>query len=159
MDTKNQYVPPSHYSKEEKLIWHVLIERDFVAFCNEDWDLIKDDFIEDGFFGIDGKRSINKMDWALTYDSLEAYKNDWIEQSKDFNKKTFLIDPLSVLFNTTKLSKIEIIDTTALVHKEFDGVFKVANEEDIVLDWISLFVLRKINGNWKIASFTGYLPK
>ena len=159
MDLKNKYIAPFHYNIDEQLIWQTLIYRDFVAFCTEDWSLIENDFIEDGFFGIDGKRSTIKMDWCLTYHSLESYKQHWIQQSEDFNKKTFLNNPLNVLFNTTKLSKIEIIGNIALVHKEFNGVFTIKNEEPILLDWISLFVLRKINKNWKIASFTGYLPK
>ena len=34
--------------------------------------MIQNDFIEDGFFSIDGKISINKLDWCLTYNSLEV---------------------------------------------------------------------------------------
>jgi len=159
LNYKDKYQPPSNYSKDEQLIWQVLIYRDFIAFCNQDWTIIANDFIEKGFFGIDGKKSTNKNNWCLTYDSLQSYKTDWINQSKEFNKKTFLIDPLEVLFNTTKLTKIEIKGDLALVHKEFNGAFRVKDEDSIVLDWISLFVLRKVNGNWKITSFTGYLPK
>jgi hypothetical protein len=159
MINKVNYQPPISYTNEEKLIWKLLIFRDFVAFCTKDWSIIENDFIKEGFFGIDGKKSHNKKDWCLTYHSLEAYKNDWISQSKDFNKKIFLNDPLEVLFKTTKLSKIEIKDTTALVHKEFKGVFKVKDEPSIILDWISLFVLRRVKRDWKIVSFTGYLPK
>ena len=123
MNLAATYQAPNEYTSEEKLLWQVLIFNDFVAFCSKDWDLIADDFIEAGFFGIDGKRSTNKMEWSLTYDSLSAYKKDWIAQSKDFNKKTFLEDPLDVLFKTTKLTKIEIVGNSALVHKEFNGGF------------------------------------
>ncbi len=158
-ESYSKYQPPIAYSNDEKLIWQVLIHRDFVAFCTENWPLIENDFINEGFFGIDGKRSSNKLDWCLTYHSLESYKKDWIAQSKDFNTKTFLKDPLAILFNTTKLSKIEIIGDTALVHKVFNGEFMIKDEIPIVLDWISLFVLRKVDKEWKIASFTGYLPK
>ena len=159
MNVAATYQAPEEYTSDEKLIWQVLIYNDFVAFCSENWKLIADDFIEDGFFGIDGKKSTNKMEWCLTYDSLSAYKKDWIAQSKDFNKKTFLENPLDVLFTTTKLVKIEIVGNSALVHKEFNGVFRLENEAPISLDWISLFVMRKFDKKWKIASFTGYLPK
>ena len=159
MNLATTYQAPKAYTMDEKLIWQVLIYNDFVAFCSQDWELIADDFISDGFFGIDGKKSSDKMDWALTYNSLEAYKTDWLLQSEDFNKKTFLENPLDVLFKTTKLAKIEIIGNSALVHKEFNGVFKLENEAPIALDWISLFVMRKVDEKWKIASFTGYLPK
>ena len=159
MNINQKYTAPSHFSTEEKSIWQVLMYNDFVAFCTQDWSIIADDFIKENFFGIDGKLSSNKMNWSLTYNSLEAYQKDWIQQSIDFNKKTFLENPLDVLFKTTKLSKIEIIDNSALVHKEFNGTFLLKDEKPIELNWISLFVLRKVNENWKIASFTGYLPK
>ncbi|WP_155810455.1 hypothetical protein [Polaribacter sp. Hel_I_88] len=152
---KNPYI----LNSDEYYIWEILIRNDFEAFCKMDWEMIHNDFIKEGFFGIDGKLSANKLDWCLTYDSLEAYKNDWINQSKEFNKKTFVSNPLDVLYATTKLSKIEIEANIALVHKVFNGVFEVANEEPIKLNWISLFILRKVEGNWKIANFTGYLPK
>ncbi|MGY8908676.1 MAG: hypothetical protein ACKVIG_02275 [Flavobacteriales bacterium] len=153
------YINPYQLNTDEYYIWEILIRNDFEAFCKMDWKMIHSDFIKEGFFGIDGKLSSNKLDWCLTYDSLEVYKNDWINQSKEFNKKTFVNNPLDVLYRTTKLSKIEIKENIALVQKVFNGVFEVANEEPIKLNWISLFILRKVEGNWKIASFTGYLPK
>lgn len=153
------YINPYKLESDEYYIWEILIRNDFEAFCKENWKMIQNDFIEDGFFGVDGKSSINKLDWSLTYDSLETYKNDWINQSNEFNKKTFVNNPLDVLYTTTKLSKIEIKGKLALVHKEFNGEFEILNEESIKLNWISLFILRKIKGNWKIANFTGYLPK
>lgn len=150
---------PYSLDTDEFYIWKILIRNDFEAFCKMDWNMIQNDFIQDGFFGIDGKVSPNKLDWCLTYDSLEVYKNDWIKQSKDFNKKTFVKDPLEILYNTTKLTKIEIKGNLALVHKEFNAEFEILNEKPIVLNWTSLFMLRKIDGSWKIANFTGYLPK
>ena len=153
------YKNPYKLETDEYYIWEILIKNDFEAFCKTDWKMIQNDFIEDGFFGVDGKSSINKSDWSLTYDSLESYKKDWINQSIEFNKKTFINNPLDVLYTTTKLSKIEIKENIALVHKDFNGEFKVLNEESIKLNWISLFVLRKIEGNWKIANFNGYLSK
>lgn len=155
MNFKNPYP----YNTAEYQFWEILIKNDFEAFCTRNWKMIEGDFIEEGFFGIDGKKSVNKMDWCLTYNTLESYKNDWMNQSEEFSLKNFDCNPLEVLYNTTKLSRIEIKDDIALVHKEFNGRFDIKNEDPIILDWISLFVLRKIEGNWKIANFTGYLHK
>lgn len=155
MNFKNPY---SNNTAEYKF-WEILIKNDFEAFCTRNWKMIEADFIKEGFFGIDGKKSVNKLDWCLTYNSLESYKNDWINQSEAFNLKDFDCNPLDVLYNTTKLSRLEIKGDIALVHKEFNGRFDIKNEDPIILDWISLFVLRKIEGNWKIANFTGYLHK
>ena len=159
MSTKLQYTPPAHYTDDECAIWQVLIYNDFVAFCSQDWKLISDDFIEEGFFGIDGHGSNNKLEWSLMYPNLESYKSAWINQSVDFSKKNFLLNPLEVLFDTTELNKFELVDDCALVHKSFSGKFELEDSTSIVLDWLSIFFLRKVDGNWKIASFTGYLPK
>jgi len=150
---------PNNLEKDETLIWEMLIYRDFIAFQTSDWSMIKDDFIEDGFFGIDGKMSENKSNWNLAFESLESYKKEWLKQSQLFNENVFLEDPLKELFNTTTLSKIEIKNDLALVHKDFIGIFKIEYSDPIIFDWISLFNLKKINGKWKISSFVGYLKK
>ena len=50
MNNATTYRAPKTYTKDEKLIWQVLIFNDFVAFCSQDWELIADDFISDGVF-------------------------------------------------------------------------------------------------------------
>ena len=35
-------------------IWQMLVERDILAFCQADWSMVANDFIETGFMGIDG---------------------------------------------------------------------------------------------------------
>ena len=159
MEKKPKYSAPSHYNKLEKEIWEVLIYKDFVAFCNQDWRFIEDDFLEKGFFGISGHKSEKKSDWSLTYPTLASYQSDWINASMDFGSKKFKTDPLDILFEGANLTKIQIIDDCALVHKSFDCQFELLKEEPIIFDWVSIFLLRKIEGKWKIASFTGYLPK
>ena len=153
------YNAPKTYNDDEVKIWNILIYNDFQAFCKGDWDMVHDDFEEKSFYAIHGRRTNNKFDWGLQYDSLAAYKEDWLNQSRDFLKLEFLCDPLKVLFESTKLSRIEIQGELALVHKEFNGIFEVKGAEPIVLDWISLFMLKKYNSDWKIVSFLGYLPK
>ena len=155
----NKFKPPVNFNKDEIKIWNVLINNDFNAFCNNDWSIIENDFISEGFFGIQANNSSNKLDWGLQYDTLESYKLDWINQSREFNKFEFLEDPLSTLFNTTNLSKIEIKESTAMVNKEFNGRFLIKNNKTIELNWISIFLMRKINDQWKIANFVGYMPK
>ncbi|MCK0132269.1 hypothetical protein MWU59_12225 [Flavobacteriaceae bacterium F08102] len=156
---KKKHVAPKTYNEEERLIWELIMYRDFVAFCSEDWSMIEDDFMEEGFFGIDGKKSSDKATWSLTYPNLAAYKKDWLHQSTQFNKEEFAEDPLNFLFENVYLSRIDILGETAFVHKVFDGTLEVKNKPNLNLDWLSLFVLRKVNNQWKIQSFTGYLPR
>jgi hypothetical protein len=153
------YNAPNTYNEDEIKIWNILMYNDFNAFCKGNWEMIHNDFEEKEFYAIQGSKTNYKLDWTLQYDSLAAYKEDWLHQSRDFLKLDFLCDPLKVLFESTKLSKIKIQGDLALVHKEFNGTFEVKGAETIVLDWISLFTLRKYDTDWKIISFVGYLPK
>lgn len=153
------FVPPENYTEDEAKIWKVLMYNDFHAFCKGDWEMIANDFDQASFCAIQGNKSNNKLDWNLQYNSLEAYQTDWLQQSKEFLKNEFLRDPLKVLFESTQLSKIEINGDVALVHKEFDGEFQRKDAPAIVLDWISLFLLKKKEDQWKIFSFVGYLPR
>ena len=155
----NIYNAPNTYNDDEIKIWNILMYNDFHAFCKGDWEMVHNDFEKKEFYAIQGSKTNYKLDWSLQYHSLAAYKEDWLNQSKDFLKQEFLCDPLKVLFESTKLSKIEIQGELALVHKEFNGTFVVKAAEPIVLDWISLFTLRKYGADWKIISFLGYLPK
>jgi hypothetical protein len=155
----NQFNPPVSYSLDEQEIWKVLIYNDFHAFCKGDWSLIEDDFIEEGFYGIQANKSTNKLDWQLQYDSLEAYKEDWIRQSEDFRKLDIIDNPLKILFETTKLSKIEIKGNSALINKEFNGQFSLRNSDPIILDWVSIFLMNKKENLWRIGSFVGYMSK
>lgn len=150
---------PYREGSDEAMLWEVLIKNDFEAFVSGKWELISEDFIEEEFYGIDGNLSHRKVDWNLKYYHLELYKSDWLQQSKDFNAKNFVSDPLRHLYETTRLSIMQIREEKALVHKEFNAKLDVVNDEPIYLNWISLFMLRKVEGKWKIASFLGYLPK
>ena len=46
-----------------------------------------------------------------------------------------------------------------MVNKEFNGRFLIKNNKTIELNWISIFLMKKINDQWKIANFVGYMPK
>jgi len=57
------------------------------------------------------------------------------------------------------LATIDIEEDTAFVHKVFNGQLGVKGKAALELNWLSLFVLRRVAGAWKIQSFTGYLPR
>lgn len=62
------------------------------------------------------------------------------------------------LYHAMKLTQIEIIGDTALLHRKFDGWLTRTNGHRVNLQWQTLYLCRKHEGRWKIASFTGYLP-
>lgn len=139
-------------------IWEMLVERDIKAFLGQDWSMVQDDFIEEGFIGIDGKFKANPDSWRLNFPSLDSYKNFWLEQAKEFANTEWDTDPQTGLFEATTLRDIEIYENSALLHKKFDGQLVKKNGEVVQLNWQTLYSCRKVNNSWKITGFTGYLP-
>ncbi|NLS05336.1 hypothetical protein HGP14_18480 [Rhizobium sp. P32RR-XVIII] len=131
-------------------IWEMLVHRDIDAFLAADWSKVDDDFIEEGFIGIDGRREANPDHWRLNFPTLAAYRDEWLRQAQDFQRQTFAEDPRTAIFTATTLEDIEINGDVALVRKKFDGsILRADGERDRC---------RKHDGRWRIAGFTGYLP-
>ncbi|GAA0193067.1 hypothetical protein GCM10009122_56010 [Fulvivirga kasyanovii] len=152
--TKNPY----RNSENEKYdIWELLVRRDFDAFLKGDWGIIKDDFIEDDFFGLDCKYSDNPDNWCLTFPDLMTYRNEWERQSREFRKNKFAEDPRLALYRSVVLENISIKGGFASVHKYFNGEIALQEADDLKLKWVSIFLLKKFEGNWKIKGFTGYI--
>ena len=139
-------------------IWQMLVERDIIAFCHENWTMVADDFVSENFMGIDGRRRQNPDSWRLRFPNLEAYKKEWLFQAQDFAKTTWAEDPERAIYEATTLRDIEIEGDSALAHKKFDGYVLKQNGEKAVLNWQTLYRCRRVEGRWKIAGFTGYLP-
>jgi hypothetical protein len=138
-------------------IWTMLVERDITAFLAADWSMVADDFVEDGFIGIDGKKSANPDDWRLTFPNLAAYKEEWLRQAVDFQNTKFAEDPRAAIFNTTTLVDIEINGEMALARKKFDGSILLADGTRDILKWQTVYYCRFHGGAWKISGFSGYL--
>lgn len=139
-------------------IWQMLVERDIIAFCQENWEMVADDFIKENFMGIDGRKRHNPDSWGLGFPNLEEYKKEWLAQAHDFAQNEWAEDPEEAIYRATTLRDIEIQGDSALVHKKFDGDILKKDGEKVVLGWQTLYRCRKVAGQWKIAGFTGYLP-
>lgn len=139
-------------------IWEMLVERDIKAFISQNWSMVEDDFIAEGFMGIDGRNLSNPDSWRLNFPSLSSYKQHWLNQAEEFNKSEFTSDPETSLLEATTLRDIDIVDNSALVRKKFDGVLAKTSGELVRLNWQTLYRCRKIDNVWKIAGFTGFLP-
>lgn len=150
---------PFHGSDpDRKAIWTMLVERDIDAFLAADWEMVRDDFIGEGFLGIDGRHMDNPDCWRLTFPTIEAYRDYWLKQAKEFQVQQFDEDPRAALFAATSLQDIEIKGNLALVHKKFDGSISRSDGSKDILNWQSLFHCRRIDERWKITGFNGYLP-
>ena len=150
--------PFSNKDIDRKCLWDMIVYRDIKAFVNQDWDMIKDDFHEDEFVGIDAGKMDDVDKWKLTYPNLEAYKKEWLAQANSFNSTKWAEDITEALHGVTVLQDIEIKDNTALLHKKFIGFIKKADGESVSMDWQTLYSCKKINEQWKVVGFTGYMP-
>ncbi|WP_431324546.1 hypothetical protein [Rhizobium sp. YTU87027] len=139
-------------------IWEMLVPRDIDAFLAADWSLVEDDFVEEGFIGIDGRKQPSPDKWRLAFPSLSAYRDEWLRQAKDFKTQSFSEDTRTAIFTTTTLEDIEIAGDMALVRKKFDGGLAKADGTRDVMQWQTLYYCRLHDGRWKICGFTGYLP-
>jgi hypothetical protein len=139
-------------------IWEMLVLRDIDAFLTASWSMVEDDFIADGFIGINGNKDSNPDNWRLSFPDLASYRDEWLRQAADFADQKFDEDPRTAIFTTTTLESIEIKGETALVRKKFDGGIKKADGSFDVMRWQTLYYCRLHEGRWKISGFTGYLP-
>lgn len=139
-------------------IWEMLVKRDIEAFIDNDWDRVANDFIGEGFMGIDARSSGNPDSWMVSFPDLASYRKFWLGQAATFSRTDFEDDPKEKLLEATTLRDIDISGNSALVHKKFDGAIKKKNGQTDVLNWQTLYRCRKIDGQWKIAGFTGFLP-
>lgn len=141
-----------------RAIWTMLVTRDIDAFLAADWGMVAGDFVEEGFVGIDAGRGDNPDRWRLGFPDLAAYREEWLRQARDFAGQSFAEDPRAAIFATTTLEVIDIEGDTALARKKFDGGLRRADGGFDAMNWQTLYLCRQVEGQWKIAGFTGYLP-
>ncbi|APO78272.1 hypothetical protein AM571_PC00534 (plasmid) [Rhizobium etli 8C-3] len=139
-------------------IWEMLVSRDIEAFLAGDWSMVENDFVEDGFIGIDGRKQLSPDKWRLAFPSLAAYRDEWLRQARAFAKESLAEDARTAIFATTTLEDIEIEGGMALVRKKFDGGIAKTDGSRDVMQWQTLYYCRLHEGRWKISGFTGYLP-
>jgi hypothetical protein len=148
---------PFPVSTDAFLIWEVLIRNDFEGFLQGSWERVADDYIEEGFFGVDFGKSTSPTDWTLGFPSLQHYMNQWLVDSNRFRENDFAADPRQKLYESCQLAEIQITGNSALVHKLFVGDIPIIGRAPLELNWRSLFLLRKQADKWRIAGFCGYI--
>lgn len=150
--------PFSEQDSDRRAIWDMLVYRDTQAFLQADWSMVADDFVEDGFIGIDAGRAGNPDAWKLGFPSLKAYQDEWLRQAEAFKTLKWGEDIGAAMFRVTVLRDIEIKEDVAVVHKKFFGDILKADGSKQPMNWQTLYYCRKINQIWKISGFTGYMP-
>ncbi len=156
MSYDNNPFPVADQDRHE--IWEMLVRRDIQAFVTQDWSLVEDDFVAEGFFGLHAHNLGNPDGWRLAFPTLDVYRDEWLRQAAT-SAATEYDEPLGdALFRITHMRDIEIDGTRAVVHKKFDGRIRKRNGELEHLQWQTLYFCTKQDAHWKISSFVGYLP-
>lgn len=133
----------------------ILIHRDVDAFVAGDWDSTAADFDAEAFTGYSGGDGTLR----LTYPTLAAYRDSWLEQATEFagSPPEHL---RSQLLSAQRISRIEITDDKALCMKVFDGTVAGPDLQPHHLTWTTYYFLRHdaSTQRWLITGFVGYLP-
>ncbi|SDG52557.1 hypothetical protein [Pelagibacterium luteolum] len=149
---------PFPAGSDRHVIWDMLVARDIDAFIACDWSMVEGDFAADRFMGIDGKASANPDDWRISFPGLAAYRDSWVAGAIDFRARAIAATAKQAVFNATTLTDIEVTGDRALAHKKFDGQVEMAGGDIDILNWQSVYTLARIDGEWKLTGFIGYLP-
>ena len=139
-------------------IWSMLVERDIDAFLARDWSRVEDDFIADGFLGIDAGRSPDPDSWRIGFPTLDAYRDEWLRQAAATAATVYADDVRSAIHRATTLSQIDIAGNVAVAHKKFDGSIRKRDGTADVLHWQTLYFCRRVGVAWKLTGFVGYMP-
>ena len=139
-------------------IWEMLVRRDIEALAANDWASHARDFLEDGFFGIDGQRNANPDAWRANFTRLESYAQAWSEYAAASLGRLPPAQLMVAHFAAASLRDIEINGDFAIAHKKFDGTITYTDGSIERLNWQSLYFCRQQKGRWWICGFVGYLP-
>jgi hypothetical protein len=140
-------------------LWEALIARDSDAFAAADWSICDGDFAHERFEGITAHGSLNPMDWALRYPTVESYRDDWLEMAKRYlDLPLAAVTHRDLLYKMQSFAKLEISNDRAIVWKQFRADEPLANGERHHICAQSVYRLHRIDGRWLIVGFVGYLP-
>ena len=95
---KTNYQNPFPNDPDRHQIWEMLVERDIIAFCQEDWNKVANDFVEPNFMGIDARGLHNPDSWRMNFSTLAEYKKVWLEQAAAFAQTEWAEDPEKAIY-------------------------------------------------------------
>lgn len=155
--------PPSDPSPfpadaDRREIWQMLVARDTDAYLNQDWAAVAGDFIAAGFYGIDARRLPNPDSWRIAFPTLDAYRDEWLRQAAVTAARVDRQAARAAFLAAVTLADIEIAGDCAIAHKKFNGRLPQLDGSHEALHWQTLYICRRREQRWKIASFVGYMP-
>lgn len=158
------YVGPSENpfpltDPDRRSIWDMLVLEDSLDFLRGDFSRCRARFLEPVFYAIDAGGSANPEDWKLSFPSLDAYAQRWIEYSTaTIAEIDNIAEAERALLELTTLTEIDISGPTALARKNFSGFIPLKGGRRSYLHWQTLYFLKRLDDAWRITGFLGYLP-
>lgn len=135
------------------------IRADIESFLAQDWSQVAEDFDAARFIALNANGSNDPAAWTIAYPDLDAYRDDWLRQSRETIARA---DPAllrDALFAGAKLAQLrQTTPGVALMLKTFNGTLPLRDGGSEPYSWQSLFTLHLQGDAWKITSFVGYLP-
>lgn len=154
---KNPYA--AAVDADRHVLWQALIARDADSFAAADWSLCDGDFAHDRFEGISAHGSLDPIHWTLRYPTVASYRDDWLGMSERFLKVPLAeIGHRELLYKMQKFAKVEVVGDRALVWKQFRADEPLAGGDRYRISAQSVYRLHRIEGQWRIVGFVGYLP-
>lgn len=141
---------------DRRAIWEMLVTRDIRAYLAQDWATVADDF-SDGFFGVDARGSHDPDQWAPRFDSLAAYRDEWLRQAAQTAATADPATAHAALHSATTLTRIDITGDLAIAQKKFFGALPLKHGGADFLNWRTQYLCRREGGRWRIAGFVGYM--
>lgn len=141
-------------------IWHILVEEDIAGFVAADFSRCRLRFDESRFVGYDARKSRCPDDWVVGFATLDEYATLWLDVARQYQQVRLADgrDLLSFWHDLTDLRQIEIRGDHAVAHKKFNGRALTTEGATLECLWQTLYLLRKLDGQWKITGFVGFLP-
>lgn len=139
-------------------LWEMLVHRDIDAFLAQDWSMVEGDFAYDRFFGMHAQFLKNPDSWRLQFPDVDSYRDVWLQQAKRTAEAEFAEPLRDALFRATNMRDIDINGDRAVLHKKFDGTVAKADGGIDRINWQTLYFCARIDGQWKITGFVGYMP-
>lgn len=152
------YNNPFEKDTDRYQLWEMLVERDIEAFIAGDWSMVADDFLAASFTAIDAQRDPSPDNWRLSFTSLDDYRDSWVKGSEEMRPKVQIDNLRKDIIDATNMDDIEVKGDSALLHKKFHGQVVADDGEIMPMQWQTLYQCKRVDGQWKIAGFVGYLP-
>ncbi|MBK9747910.1 MAG: hypothetical protein IPO91_14180 [Chloroflexi bacterium] len=152
------YQNPFPLGSDQHALWHLLVEVDIESFVQADWARLRSAFVPTGFTAIDAKMSFNPDDWRLSFSRVDDYGTLWLENARAMGAQVTPDALRQAFIDATRMDDIEVHGDSALLHKQLDGQIVTRSGTIIPLHWQTLYQCVRLDGEWKIAGFVGFLP-